>query len=938
MEYEDEGGSPGSVPEFGAIFMSNSATKKECFRRKLLGLPSAHANFVERVKAGMILFLFEFEKRELYGVYRASSDGAMDIVPHAFNSSGRQFPAQVRFTVIWYCKPLSEHEFRDAIRENYYSNKKFNFGLSEDQVHRLLFLCSLRKSENGGPLRQFGGLTSLTGKERILGNEKVSLRNRGEKFVKGDRPAHTINIGYNGNSPSDGQRPDNERSSEKSLGYDTFPEHEGRALGRKKGVAEGSMDLMEDQRGFDYDEGTRYIHPIRDGNLRDSSYSSRRLRKENQFLFHKSIETEDIENAHMNPVVSLETRVRKDFSDGRIQMREIRGNKHILSDDGFRFGKRSFENPQTELRSPIDGQRLFSVGNPNSIISANQVSNSFAKVRRISEDGRIHVSDRIKIGHSVDNGITPVISDRLDEVRRVTDDRRQTPAEWFPKHLGYGGKFNYQESQIHVDDDLKLIKSAVHSGQPLDGRKRPDDEYVLLKSGRVDNDYTIGNSLGLPSSTGYAYQPGQKQPSFNLSKPTLEAYNSLRQKQHKASSPFPRSMERSMYAMSYPNSFAMEKENFGLSYPTSRDSLLTRLVPYDPELPDINGTSHMVEGIDQHHNCVANNFASSVKPLPYCVEAEDLSHRSDGSLCHASKVPMHENQDFYDHCGVYREKMERQSVSNEIDEDPLFFWGGSTYDIRNISPFILYNEHALASRDIVNYTFQENVIDPAFSDHQDVTVEYGRGRTDRGASFDKLNDYNIGSYQDPDEMPTDSEKRTSVFARLSQSSRKHGQEQHGYMEYSELNASMDQVMETLFECPSPKITDTTKHSPLDKGCNREETLGTKRREKRFNQTEVDEPTMTVQKVVIDCKPASNDKENAKHVLKETRVVEFKRRSETKRSQNGGKQEGFIEAALEQETEGSVQKPEGKRKGEGDGKQLKRRKLVRPVFGKRGGGQ
>lgn len=75
--------------------MSNTGTKEECFRRKLLGLPSGLVPFVKQIKAGMILFLFEYERRELHGVYQASSDGAMNILPHAYFSSGKQFPAQV---------------------------------------------------------------------------------------------------------------------------------------------------------------------------------------------------------------------------------------------------------------------------------------------------------------------------------------------------------------------------------------------------------------------------------------------------------------------------------------------------------------------------------------------------------------------------------------------------------------------------------------------------------------------------------------------------------------------------------------------------------------------------------------------------------------------------------------------------------------------------
>ncbi|KAA8527189.1 hypothetical protein F0562_008582 [Nyssa sinensis] len=135
----------GSLPDFGAIFMSNRTTMGECFKRKLFGLPSSFAEFVKKVKTGMVLFLFEYEQRKLYGVFQAVSDGSMNIVPHAYHSSGKQFSAQVRFRVIWNCHPISEHDFCDAIRDNYFAANKFNFGLSKDQVHRLLWLFSSRK-------------------------------------------------------------------------------------------------------------------------------------------------------------------------------------------------------------------------------------------------------------------------------------------------------------------------------------------------------------------------------------------------------------------------------------------------------------------------------------------------------------------------------------------------------------------------------------------------------------------------------------------------------------------------------------------------------------------------------------------------------------------------------------------------------------------------
>lgn len=94
MDYgEEDDGAFGNIP--GAIFMSNIHTKKECLKRRIFALPSSQAEFVTRIKSGTVLFLFEFRKRQLFGVYQASSDGALNILPHAFNYSGQRFPAQV---------------------------------------------------------------------------------------------------------------------------------------------------------------------------------------------------------------------------------------------------------------------------------------------------------------------------------------------------------------------------------------------------------------------------------------------------------------------------------------------------------------------------------------------------------------------------------------------------------------------------------------------------------------------------------------------------------------------------------------------------------------------------------------------------------------------------------------------------------------------------
>ncbi|KAM0950795.1 putative development/cell death domain-containing protein [Dioscorea sansibarensis] len=159
----------------GAIFMSNRATKKECLKRGVFGLPQSQAKFVSELKAGMLLFLFEHEERKLYGVFEAISDGAMNIIPNAFCSSGMLFPAQIIFKRIWACKPLCESEFGDCIRENYYTPNKFHFGLSLKQVMRLLGLFSLKKINVGEPQSLISKSsvvkTKSTGKDTLLDSE-----------------------------------------------------------------------------------------------------------------------------------------------------------------------------------------------------------------------------------------------------------------------------------------------------------------------------------------------------------------------------------------------------------------------------------------------------------------------------------------------------------------------------------------------------------------------------------------------------------------------------------------------------------------------------------------------------------------------------------------------------------------------------------------------
>ncbi|PUZ61975.1 hypothetical protein GQ55_4G321400 [Panicum hallii var. hallii] len=127
----------------GAVFLCSHLTRKESFNKKIFGLSPHCADFVEKVKAGTTLFLYDVEQCKLHGVFEATSNGAVNIIPDAYVSSGRRYPSQIRFKRIWFCKPLMEGEFRDAV-QNYSIKNKFSYGLSHQQVAKLLHLFSSR--------------------------------------------------------------------------------------------------------------------------------------------------------------------------------------------------------------------------------------------------------------------------------------------------------------------------------------------------------------------------------------------------------------------------------------------------------------------------------------------------------------------------------------------------------------------------------------------------------------------------------------------------------------------------------------------------------------------------------------------------------------------------------------------------------------------------
>ncbi|KAF5935971.1 hypothetical protein HYC85_027100 [Camellia sinensis] len=591
-------------------------------------------------------------------------NGVMNLVPHAFSSSGSQFPAQVRFTPIWYCSPLSEHEFRDAIKENYFSRNKFNFGLSEDQVRRLLWLFNSRKLENEQlPERHFS-------------------RQASEPIGKDRREA------------------ENELSSDNYHGNDILTEQPRTSLGKRRRDHDGRSS-MQDRIEYDCDVDNICIdHPG------DSLCKSGREAEESQLLPSDRIEIKRIMDRNIGSIFTSEyladslAEVQRATDDVRFPIRDILGDKRT-PDNGFGLVTSTdhLENPAIKARRTTDDHRFFMdcrvenncnldnglepiistddhrffmdcrvENNCNldnglePIISTDCQENLLGGVRRTSNDGKFVLNGRMESEHHVDNGLRPFLlakylENPLGKVEKETDnavflmsDRVGMGNEHFANQLDYGRKENDRdrflarmsmENEHKVGNNLGQVISTVHSGYPLDKIRRVADEGMSLNIDRVDNAFNMENCFGPPLSTGFSdFCQSRQNSSFYSSKPQLETNYSFCQDQQKPCSAFPRSMEQ---------------KTFEFSYPTSHDAIVTRAFPYDPEFPDIHHrrsssvavdctSSHSVRDFTPHRSSFGNVFDSSVKRAsPYRLEAKDLSQNLDVASNCVNKVSLPTN-------------------------------------------------------------------------------------------------------------------------------------------------------------------------------------------------------------------------------------------------------------------------------------------------------
>ncbi|GMH12749.1 hypothetical protein Nepgr_014590 [Nepenthes gracilis] len=176
----------------GMIFMCSSKTKKDCYHYKVMGLPASKKDLVLTVCEGMRLFLFDFDLRLLYGIYKAAGPGGYNIEPRAFKSD---FPSQVRFTVLEDCVPLAEEKFREVIKDNYYAKNKFNCELSSEQVKNL---CGLFRAATKGKYKDKDSKPEKAGGSRrtgVISSYKTRGRKRGRARDEARRDRVVMNNG-----------------------------------------------------------------------------------------------------------------------------------------------------------------------------------------------------------------------------------------------------------------------------------------------------------------------------------------------------------------------------------------------------------------------------------------------------------------------------------------------------------------------------------------------------------------------------------------------------------------------------------------------------------------------------------------------------------------------------------------------------------------------
>ncbi|KAL2474112.1 uncharacterized protein Fot_49848 [Forsythia ovata] len=1023
MESDEDNGAAGSMPEFGAIFMSNVASKKECFKHKVFALPSSQAKFVKQVKAGMVLFLFEYEKRELFGVYQACSDGAMDIVPHLCNNLGKKFPAQVHFKPIWYCNPLSEKMFQDAIYDNYYSAKKFNFGLSEDQVHRLLLLFSSRKLKNKFPRQPLTKLVNrAVGEERrLMDDDRFALVKRADMQPSEDDVFEPgMSRDYLGNLLNRPKEPDDDIPFMEDR-IDTEDEFNSVAHGLLTSYSSECVDRRTDN------DGRLLRSNLSENRLNDSFYKVRRLADGGRLLTGELVNDKFQVDSDLDPIHFTEYPVGpldvKTDDDDKLMMR----NRTVGGyDTDIGFGPAC----STEHRGKSLNRNRLGINDNKFLIGGHGEKeynhhHHIIEPAAVSNDGNL--DERLENRHCMDYVSRSVsaserIGSLLHKIRKPTEDG------WFSMNERIGRE---PDLCSHLGPGF----STENFGNPLNsGFRTINDEKISKSEGRVTENIvdsircstTSNKNFGYISSVDGRVANGGRFRNDNrveigegidtFARPVISTECTSLSKMRQNS-------------LVYPNT----------SHSTCHDATVARAEAYNPELTRshyrrfssfaTNGNSSSVQENPCHGSGGNHYFLSNSVSPTYGLEAKGLSRRLDVASAYENKavLPTISDHSSQSPCGTTNYFL-NADLSNHVDlnssayldyrgsffpnpspaslprvetfesekgsasyalnsmENPTFRKGGNfPLTSRGMHQNVIYHEVDKTSagqeflcsakqdlnlgmyhreEDSLNYdncNFRKGGNFPLTSRgmHQNV-IYHEVDKTSAGQEFlcSAKQDLNLGMFHhEEDSLNYDNDdfkrsnvlnyeehqrrskapsydfnsNRRSVFSRLTSGpeAQVQGKEENdNYVCYDgcHVDSSVNEVMDLLQQGHNNRVIEGEKPKkckPFHSRCAYGESGLDEGEIFVASNIEIDQ-SMKMRKMkeaygAID--------ENMDEVPKETRVVDFKRRSETKKS--------LIETSTKTNpsiVEGKISRVNAEVDSLAD-KSCKRRKLVRPVFTK-----
>lgn len=983
MEYDNEEHGFISVPapEFGAIFMSNIATKRDCFKHKVLGLPSSMGNFVKEVKKGMILFLFEYERRQLFGVYRAISDGGMNIVPHAFSSSGKQFSAQVRFVLIWRCSPLSEDEFRDAIRENYFSTRKFHFGLSDEQVHRLLRLFSSRKLKNKLPLRKL-----TTGVGNGIDEDHIMVNNK----------SYTASGGFDIKRSNADLRPSLSRGYPRSfhgvkrVADDVFSiEHRE----KDEDIVDSAEHLYynDKKRRIGYDEALSRDNAAEDKLHVHSPTEELGFSGDDEWSLNGRVKRKHKINTNCTPALSNymeDSDLRRTVHDANLVVRDQVVKENNM-DSNFGPGRsneqneKPSDNARTRLcthyagflrNNNVDKAHIMDNSHEPSLSRKNR-SDPFWNVGTASDDWPSSLDDRVggKKSHLDPDINSTIVSERFVNSPYKKKGMRKDGRLFRREISGNESKFRTRlirefDHQEATDDDVYFLSRRKGANEKC------VDRFLIPTASNGNSAYAgdVGRQMAevgsYPMDDFDGLVPGTENFQRPLAGADCTVYSPMKKRTSGYSTKF-------LAGTEFPQS--TEGQNFGPSCSKFHDATITRVMPYKDELPnscyghtetyEVEQCSNFVRGPPSSNVYRENNFASS-KGISSPYSHPEFTTRGLESASEGGKMVLLSHDGFSNpplNVGIsesvepnrsgsfgYRTaSIPRASIAPQLTRD----------DINEGETWRFSSQAALGSIARNSFSGNYQCADEEIGDGHVIWQGSDAthvGRRSRSPNTSWLLQGNVLTNLDYAYRPgadivndeyennrltqvhSDSRNsRKSVFSRLSLAPKVHKLREHEFdysMSFEEhyMDTTVDEIMDLLYE--DQKIVPK---KPLNrKPFIRKVGSGETDRSGKHAAVVKNDAEQTADSMMRVLKESANEvlEETMNHILAETRMVDFKRRRETNRAseqttvklnkeeETNANEYTVLQNALGNSSQTAVAKVSAD-------KPIKRRKLVRPAF-------